>query len=110
HGAGDLGAGLCAVRAVAAWRQDAACAGGSRRTAHRGCAGSARNMIQTRSLGVNLGEDACVWVDLCRPDAQELTQASGQVGFRVPDRGNIGEIEFTSRVRNLGEVLFLNVP
>jgi magnesium transporter len=67
-------------------------------------------MIQTHSLGVKLGEDACLWVDLCRPDAQELDQASQQAGFRVPDRGKIGEIEFTSRVRNLGEVLFLNVP
>ena len=67
-------------------------------------------MIQTRSLGVKLGEEDCLWIDLCRPDAKELALASEQAGFRVPDRGNIGEIEFTSRVRNLGEVLFLNVP
>ena len=38
-------------------------------------------MIQTHSLGVKLGEDACLWVDLCRPDAKELDQASEQAGF-----------------------------
>mgnify|MGYP000902715055 CR=1 FL=1 len=50
------------------------------------------------------------WVDLCQPDAQELAQASERVGFTLPDRAAIGEIEFSSRVRRQGEALLLNVP
>ncbi|MCC4589026.1 magnesium transporter [Xanthomonas melonis] len=50
------------------------------------------------------------WVDLCQPTAQELADAAAQVGFALPDRAAIGEIEFSSRVRRQGEVLFLNVP
>ncbi|MBD4485974.1 magnesium transporter, partial [Xanthomonas citri pv. citri] len=47
------------------------------------------------------------WVDLCQPTAQELAQAADKVGFALPDRAAIGEIEFSSRVRRQGEVLFL---
>ncbi|WDM67138.1 CorA family divalent cation transporter [Xanthomonas cucurbitae] len=50
------------------------------------------------------------WVDLCQPTAQELAEATRRVGFALPDRAAIGEIEFSSRVRRQGEVLFLNVP
>ncbi|MCL1533708.1 magnesium transporter [Xanthomonas nasturtii] len=50
------------------------------------------------------------WVDLCQPSPQELAQAAEKVGFALPDRAAIGEIEFSSRVRRQGDVLFLNVP
>ncbi len=50
------------------------------------------------------------WVDLCQPSAQELAEAAKRVGFALPDRAAIGEIEFSSRVRHEGDVLFLNVP
>ncbi len=50
------------------------------------------------------------WVDLCQPIPQELAQAAEKVGFALPDRAAIGEIEFSSRVRRQGDVLFLNVP
>lgn len=52
---------------------------------------------------------AC-WVDLCQASTQELAQAEEKVGFALPDRAAIGEIEFSSRVRREGEVLFLNAP
>lgn len=47
------------------------------------------------------------WVDLCQPIPQELAQAAEKVGFALPDRAAIGEIEFSSRVRRQGDVLFL---
>ncbi|APO96350.1 CorA family divalent cation transporter [Xanthomonas vesicatoria] len=50
------------------------------------------------------------WVDLCQPSPQELAEAAARVGFALPDRAAIGEIEFSSRVRHEGDVLFLNVP
>ena len=50
------------------------------------------------------------WVDLCQPSAQDLEKAADTVGFQIPDRARISEIEFTSRVRSVGDVLFLNLP
>ncbi|MFC6840777.1 CorA family divalent cation transporter [Xanthomonas theicola] len=50
------------------------------------------------------------WVDLCQPSGEELAEADQRVGFALPTRAAIGEIEFSSRVRVEGEVLFLNVP
>jgi len=51
-----------------------------------------------------------LWVDLCQPTPEELDQASRQVGFAIPDRAGISEIEFSSRVRREGEALVLNLP
>lgn len=56
------------------------------------------------------GVPGAAWVDLCQPSAEELAQAGTQVGFAVPDRAHISEIEYSSRVRSAGDVLFLNVP
>lgn len=51
-----------------------------------------------------------VWVDLCRPTSAELAEATRRVGFELPDRASIGEIEFSSRVRSVDGTLFLNLP
>ncbi len=56
------------------------------------------------------GGRATVWVDLCQPTPEELAQATQQVGFTIPDRAGISEIEFSSRVRLEGEALVLNLP
>ncbi len=53
---------------------------------------------------------AALWVDLCQPTPEELAQASQQVGFAIPDRAGISEIEFSSRVRVEGQALVLNLP
>lgn len=50
------------------------------------------------------------WVDLCQPTVEELAEASRRVGFSIPDRARISEIEFSSRVRVEGEALILNLP
>ncbi len=51
-----------------------------------------------------------VWIDLCQPDASELVAAERQAGFEIPDRARISEIEFSSRVRSVGQTLYLNLP
>ncbi|MEE7546777.1 magnesium transporter [Xanthomonas sp. Kuri4-1] len=56
------------------------------------------------------GDTDAVWVDLCRPDAQELDTATRRAGFALPDRASISEIEFSSRVRSVDGTLFLNLP
>lgn len=69
-------------------------------------------MLQCRTLATAAGGTAptSLWVDLCQPTPEELAQASAQVGFRIPDRAGISEIEFSSRVRVEGEALVLNLP
>lgn len=58
------------------------------------------------------GPDASpLWyADLCQPTDEELADASRRLGFAIPDRAGIGEIEFTSRIRYEGEALVLNLP
>jgi len=56
------------------------------------------------------GPNPAVWIDLCQPEANELADAERRAGFAIPDRARISEIEFTSRVRIVGETLFLNLP
>ncbi|MDG2525155.1 CorA family divalent cation transporter [Stenotrophomonas sp. HITSZ_GD] len=50
------------------------------------------------------------YVDLCQPTPEELADASMRLGFEIPDRAGIGEIEFTSRIRYEGDALVLNLP
>lgn len=66
-------------------------------------------MLTIHSIAGTSHAQAC-WVDLCQPTTQELAEASRRVGFALPDRAAIGEIELSSRVRREGEVLFLNIP
>ena len=66
-------------------------------------------MITTHPIAGTQHTPGC-WADLCQASTQELAQAAEKVGFALPDRAAIGEIEFSSRVRREGEVLFLNVP
>lgn len=51
-----------------------------------------------------------IWVDLCQPDAADLAEAERLIGFPVPDRARISEIEFSSRVRHVGQALYLSLP
>jgi len=66
-------------------------------------------MLRCQSLGGS-GPSPAQYVDLCQPTPEELAQASGLVGFAIPDRAGISEIEFSSRVRFVGEALVLNLP
>ncbi|WP_369914738.1 CorA family divalent cation transporter [Xanthomonas sp. NCPPB 3005] len=66
-------------------------------------------MITIHRIAGTSAQPFC-WVDLCQPSREELAEADRQVGFALPTRAAIGEIEFSSRVRIEGDVLFLNVP
>lgn len=66
-------------------------------------------MIEIRSIPSPGGQPGH-WVDLCQPDADDRAHAAEVVGFSIPDRARISEIEFTSRVRTVGDVLLLNLP
>ncbi len=68
-------------------------------------------MLQCRTLAHAAdGGAKALWVDLCQPTPDELAQASQRVGFTIPDRAGISEIEFSSRVRFEGDALVLNLP
>ncbi|MCD9088255.1 CorA family divalent cation transporter [Stenotrophomonas sp. SY1] len=64
-----------------------------------------RTIAQPGSSGAT-----ALWVDLCQPTPEELAQAAQRVGFAIPDRAGISEIEFSSRVRVEGQALVLNLP
>ncbi|MEB1529059.1 CorA family divalent cation transporter [Xanthomonas sp. WHRI 7945] len=66
-------------------------------------------MITIHRIAGTSAQPFC-WVDLCQPSGEELAEADRSVGFALPTRAAIGEIEFSSRVRIQGDVLFLNVP
>jgi len=50
------------------------------------------------------------FVDLCQPTDADLAEATRRLGFAIPDRAGIGEIEFSSRIRFEGDALVLNLP
>lgn len=66
-------------------------------------------MLQCRPIAPDAATPS-LWVDLCQPTREELAQASQQLGFAIPDRAGISEIEFSSRVRVEGQALILNLP
>jgi len=50
------------------------------------------------------------WIDLCKPTDAERKEVEAKLGFRIPAREIIREIELSSRVRITEGALFLNVP
>lgn len=50
------------------------------------------------------------WIDLCKPTDAERAEVEQKLGFRIPAREIIQEIELSSRVRLTESALFLNVP
>jgi magnesium transporter len=51
-----------------------------------------------------------VWLDLLNPTETERLAAEKAVGFRIQTREEIGEIESSSRMSAVGDVLYLNSP
>jgi magnesium transporter len=51
-----------------------------------------------------------VWLDLLEPSDAEREAAAQAVGFAIPSRTDIAEIESSSRLSNKGGVLYLNSP
>jgi magnesium transporter len=50
------------------------------------------------------------WVDLLNPTEDEIAYVNRTWGLRVPSRGALEEIETSSRLRAVGDVLYLSMP
>jgi magnesium transporter len=56
-----------------------------------------------------VGRDA-LWVDLFDPSADEISLVEARIGFGLPSRDRMQEIEASSRLSRLGDALVMNVP
>jgi magnesium transporter len=50
------------------------------------------------------------WIDLLNPTADEIAQVAADYGIAVPSRESLQEIETSSRLRALGQVLYVSMP
>jgi magnesium transporter len=53
---------------------------------------------------------AAMWVDLCDPTPSELSDVEALIGFGVPTRESLSEIERSSRLRARNGVLSMSIP
>src|SRR6202046_4783229 len=51
-----------------------------------------------------------VWIDLLNPSPEEMAQVEAEYGIAVPSRESLQEIETSSRLRALGQVLYVSMP
>ena len=51
-----------------------------------------------------------IWVDLCNPTDAELAEAEALVGMRAPTREGLSEIESSSRLKVVDDVLSVSLP
>lgn len=56
------------------------------------------------------GRPAVVWFDLMDPTAEEIREVEHATGLHVPGREELSEIESSSRLRMVGEALYLSAP
>jgi magnesium transporter len=50
------------------------------------------------------------WVDLFNPTSDEIARVAAELGFQVPSREALQEIETSSRLRADGQILYLSMP
>jgi magnesium transporter len=50
------------------------------------------------------------WVDLLTPTAEEIARVSADYGIAVPSRDSLQEIETSSRLKAVGQVLYVSMP
>jgi magnesium transporter len=50
------------------------------------------------------------WIDLLNPTAEEIAQVAADYGIAVPSRESLQEIETSSRLRAVGQVLYVSMP
>jgi magnesium transporter len=51
-----------------------------------------------------------VWIDLLNPTEEEIDFVHHAAGITVPTLAQLSEVESTSRLRNVGDVLYLSLP
>jgi magnesium transporter len=54
--------------------------------------------------------DASIWLDLENPTEGEIATVEEMLGVRLPGLTDLSEIEFSSRLRRDGDVLYLSAP
>jgi magnesium transporter len=68
-------------------------------------------MLTTHNVSdAQAGLSGVFWIDLLNPTAEEIAQVSADYGIAVPSRESLQEIETSSRLRNLGQVLYVSMP
>jgi magnesium transporter len=50
------------------------------------------------------------WIDLLNPTAEEIAQVAADYGIAVPSRESLQEIETSSRLKAVGQVLYVSMP
>jgi magnesium transporter len=50
------------------------------------------------------------WIDLVQPTTEEIARVETEFGVKVPSRGQLEEIESSSRLRTEGQRLYLSMP
>ena len=50
------------------------------------------------------------WIDLLTPTADEIARVAADYGIAVPSRDSLQEIETSSRLRAVGQVLYVSMP
>jgi magnesium transporter len=50
------------------------------------------------------------WIDLLNPTAEEIAQVAADYGIAVPPRESLQEIETSSRLKAVGQVLYVSMP
>jgi magnesium transporter len=50
------------------------------------------------------------WIDLLTPTAEEIARVAADYGISVPSRASLQEIETSSRLRAVGQVLYVSMP
>jgi len=55
-------------------------------------------------------DSGAVWIDLLNPTAEEIARVAADYGIAVPSRDSLQEIEASSRLRAVGQALYLSMP
>jgi magnesium transporter len=50
------------------------------------------------------------WIDLLNPSAEEIRQVAADYGIAIPSRDSLQEIETSSRLKAVGQVLYVSMP
>ena len=56
------------------------------------------------------GNSRAFWLDLLNPTAEEIARVAADYGIAVPARESLQEIETSSRLRAVGQMLYVSMP
>ena len=79
-------------------------------TLHTGAAPAGSFPDGTAAEGRSSGRLSVVWFDLCDATAQKIAEVAHATGLHIPAREELSEIETSSRLRVVGDALYLSSP